>query len=38
MNYNTFNANVIIKIIKIIKIIETTVIIIIIKVKYKIII
>ena len=35
MNYNTFNINIIIKTIKIIKMIETTIIIIIIKIKCK---
>ena len=38
MNYNIFNAGVIIKIIKIIKMIKTIMIIIIIKIKYKTII
>ena len=38
MNYNIFNADIIIKTIKIIKIIKTTMIIIIIKIKYKTII
>ena len=38
MNYNIFNADIMIEIIKIIKIIKTIIIIIIIKIKYKTII